>query len=196
MKSLLPESPPTISARLVANQEGVLALVAIVALGFRQGGPLQWLRPKGELGLVIEGLGAGIGLGLLLSGCLWLIRKAPAVERLEQWLVNVVGSWSLADGLAVALISGLAEEALFRALLQPLLGLLPASILFAALHAYPDRRLWFWPLMALAIGCVFGALFERYGYPAAALAHAAVNAVSLIRLSRHGAPCEKELSGT
>jgi len=96
----------------------------------------------------------------------------------------MVASWRVADALAVALLSGLAEEALMRALLQPIVGLVAAAALFAVLHIVPDRRLWPWPVMAFGMGLVFGLLFERWGYPAAAAAHAAVNAVGLIRLQR------------
>jgi len=53
-----------------------------------------------------------------------------------------------------ALLSGLAEEALLRALLQPVIGLVPAALLFAVLHLVPDRRLWMWPVIALGLGLV------------------------------------------
>jgi len=188
-----PDGPPAIPARLVAHQEGVLALVAVVGLCFRSQGPLVWLEPRGgPLGLA-TGIGAGLAAGLAVSLALWMVRNAPAVARLEQWLACALRAWTPADGLAVAVISGLAEEALFRALLQPMVGLLPAALLFGVLHAYPDRRLWFWPLMALAVGCVFGALYQRFGFPAAAAAHAVLNAVSLLRLgSREPAVSENE----
>ena len=82
----------------------------------------------------------------------------------------------------MAFLSGLAEEALLRAVLQPVVGLWIAAGVFALLHVVPDRRLWFWPVMALAMGLVFGVLFERYGFPACAASHVAVNLVGLLRL--------------
>jgi membrane protease YdiL (CAAX protease family) len=96
----------------------------------------------------------------------------------------MVTGWSVTDAAAVAVFSGLAEEALVRALLQPIIGLLPAALLFAALHFLPDRRLWLWPVLALILGMVLGKLFEIGGYPAAAAAHVTINAVSLYRLQR------------
>jgi membrane protease YdiL (CAAX protease family) len=96
----------------------------------------------------------------------------------------MVRGWSPTDAIAVAVFSGLAEEALVRALLQPLIGLVPAAILFAALHFMPDRRLWLWPLLALLLGMMLGGLYELGGYPAAAAAHVTINAVSLCRLQR------------
>jgi membrane protease YdiL (CAAX protease family) len=165
----------------------VLALIAVVGLMLRAEGPMHWLAPRGGLPGLATGLAAGLAVGLAASLGLWLVRNAPSVARLERWLVHALRDWAPADCLAVALLSGLAEEALFRALVQPLVGLLPAAILFAALHAYPDRRLWFWPMMALAIGCIFGSLYQHLGYPAAAAAHAVLNAVSMVRLGRRAA---------
>ncbi|MGD8441468.1 MAG: CPBP family glutamic-type intramembrane protease, partial [Holophagae bacterium] len=74
------------------------------------------------------------------------------------------------------------EEALIRALLQPILGLVPAAAVFAVLHVVPDRRLWFWPLFALAAGILLGVLFDAFGYPAAATAHVVINLTALLRL--------------
>ena len=84
----------------------------------------------------------------------------------------------------MAAFSGLAEEALIRALLQPVIGLLPAALLFAVLHVVPDRRLWLWPVLACALGVGLGMIFEFGGYPAAAAAHIAINAFALLRLRR------------
>jgi membrane protease YdiL (CAAX protease family) len=69
-------------------------------------------------------------------------------------------------------------------LLQPAIGLLGAALLFAALHLVPDRRLWMWPVIALGLGIVLGLVFSRYGYPAAAAAHCAINLLALTRLRR------------
>jgi len=81
-------------------------------------------------------------------------------------------------------LSGIAEEALLRALLQPVIGLVPAALLFAVLHLVPDRRLWMWPAIALVLGLVLGVIFSRFGYPAAATAHCAINLLALLRLRR------------
>jgi membrane protease YdiL (CAAX protease family) len=96
----------------------------------------------------------------------------------------MVRNWSVTDAAAVAVFSGLAEEALIRALLQPIIGLLPAALLFAALHFVPDRRLWLWPVLACALGVGLGMIFKLGGYPAAAAAHIAINAFALFRLQR------------
>lgn len=178
-----PDDLPVIRPVAIAHQEGILAVVALVGLWFRNAPMLTSLAataPTLHWVFVSLAVAAG-GFGLL-----WALRAIPAVRTLERWQRAMVAEWSLVDALAVAVISGLAEEALVRALLQPWLGLLPAAFLFALLHVVPDRRLWAWPVTALVLGVAFGILFERFGYPAAALAHIALNAGSLIRL-RHNA---------
>jgi membrane protease YdiL (CAAX protease family) len=121
---------------------------------------------------------AGGGCSLLL----WVLRGLGALARLEHWQSEMVKGWTVTDALAVALFSGLAEEALLRALVQPLIGLLPAAAIFAVLHLIPDRKLWLWPVLALAMGVVLGGVFELAGYPAAAIAHIVINGLSLLRL--------------
>ena len=61
-----------------------------------------------------------------------------------------------------------------------------AAALFAVLHLVPDRRLWFWPVFALACGVALGVVYARFGYPAAAAAHVVINLVALLRLRRNG----------
>ena len=172
-------TPGPIPARYLVHQEGVLGLLALVGLSLREEGPLPYLLPRGPL---LLSLLSGVAVGLIFALVLWLARRLRALSALELWQRQLVERWSVGDALAVALLSGIAEEALLRALLQPLLGLIPAAVIFAVLHLIPDRTLWFWPVMALLIGLVFGLVFERFGYPAAAVAHAVLNAISLCRL--------------
>ncbi len=176
-----PLDPRTVRATAVAHQEGVIGVLALIGLSLTEGGATAALQPTGAWTVAV---GVGIASGLPLAGVMWLLRGVPALAELEAWQRRMVASWHVADALAVALLSGLAEEALMRALLQPIVGLVAAAALFALLHVVPDRRLWPWPVMAFGMGLVFGMLFERWGYPAAAAAHAAVNAAGLLRLQR------------
>jgi membrane protease YdiL (CAAX protease family) len=163
------------------HQEGALALVALVGLSFTERGVLGGLAPVGELP---RSVAAGIAAGIVVFAILWWLREAPPLRRLEDWQRRVVGDWSVTDAVAVALVSGLGEEALLRALLQPTIGLFPAAALFAVLHIVPDRRLWLWPVFALFCGVALGLLFERFGFPAAAAAHMVINLIALLRLRR------------
>lgn len=172
---------PTIPAVALIHQEGVIGLIALVGLSFR---PKSLVSALSTDGSAVLALFVGIGAGALSAGLFWLLRRLPALAALESWQRRMVERWSTTDALAVAVFSGLAEEALVRAFLQPIIGLLPAALLFAALHFLPDRRLWLWPVLALILGVMLGKLFEFGGYPAAAAAHITINAVSLSRLQR------------
>ena len=172
-------SPRPLSPVAIAHQEGVVAVIAVLGLAFRPNGAVAALAPVGS---GAAGLAAGIGVGLAGSLVLWLLRPLPPVAALEGFLRRVVDGWTPLDAAAIALLSGLAEEALVRALLQPLIGLWLAALVFALLHVLPDRRLWFWPVMALALGVALGLLYARWGYPACAAAHVTLNMVGLLRL--------------
>ncbi|HXK23857.1 MAG TPA: CPBP family glutamic-type intramembrane protease, partial [Myxococcota bacterium] len=71
-------------------------------------------------------------------------------------------------------------EAFFRGALQPRVGLVFASALFAAAHFAPRREFLPWPFFAFAAGLAFGALFDATGnLVAPVVAHAGVNAWNL-----------------
>ena len=172
-------TPRSIPAVVISHQEGVSGLIALIGLSIRSDGVLAGLAPPASL---ITAVAGGVAIGVGSFAVLWVLRGLRAAAELESWQRNMVQGWSITDAVAVALFSGLAEEALIRALLQPLIGLWPAALLFAALHFIPDRRLWFWPILALVLGLVIGWVFELGGYPAAAAAHITVNVLSLLRL--------------
>lgn len=174
-------APPQLGAVTLLHQEGLFGLVALVGLAMRDPGPLAALDVKGSWWIAAA---AGVTVAGVCLLTLRLLLVFPAVQDLEQWQAALVMNWTVSDAVAVALLSGLCEEALVRALLQPWIGLVPAALIFAALHVVPDRRLWIWPLVAFVMGLLFGVLFEHWGYPAAALAHFLMNLASLLRLRR------------
>jgi hypothetical protein len=184
-----PGQSPRVEARHIPavaliHQEGVIAVIALVGLSFRDGGLLAALTPPIALAKSILW---GVALGAAAFFALWAIRRLPPLRELERWQRKMVEGWTVFDALAVAVISGLAEEALIRVLLQPVIGLVPAAMLFAVLHVIPDRRLWLWPVLALMLGVGLGLLYEFAGYPAAAAAHVLMNGLSLLRLRQPAA---------
>ncbi len=176
-----PERPVRIDPRAVVHQEGIIGLIAIVGLGLRDGSPIAGLGPRG--GWVLA-LAIGLVAGLVIFLAVWALSWIRSVHRLEAWQREMVGNWSAADAAGVALISGLMEEALVRALFQPVVGLVPAALIFGVLHFVPDRKAWVWPLLATMLGLGLGVLFEYWGYPAAAVAHVTINLGGFWRL-RH-----------
>ncbi len=66
------------------------------------------------------------------------------------------------------------EEVLFRAGIQPLIGIWPASIIFVLLHGYinpANINLTIYGIFLIAICAGFGYLFRFFGLPSAIVAH-------------------------
>ncbi len=171
-------TPRMIPAVMLIHQEGAIAVIAVIGIWLRDDGFANAFSARGGIATAIL-VGAGVGLACFCL--LWLVRASGPLRDLETWQRRMVEGWTVGDAAAVAVFSGLAEEALIRALLQPLIGLVAAASIFAVLHFVPDRKLWMWPLMALLLGLVIGWVFARWGYPAAAAAHVVVNGLSLAR---------------
>jgi membrane protease YdiL (CAAX protease family) len=131
-----------------------------------------------------------LGLGLALAAIVSL--ASAASERWTRWgadladeLAGAVGPLSTRACLVLAFASGVAEEAFFRGALQPRVGLVAASLLFALAHPPIRKALRPWTASALVLGLGFGAIFEATGALLAPVAlHVAVNTVGLISL-RH-----------
>jgi membrane protease YdiL (CAAX protease family) len=131
-------------------------------------------------------LGAGLGVGGALLLLWWALRRFVAAARsLEDELAALLAPLAVAEALSLALISALAEELFFRGALQGAMGLLPAAVLFALLHAGPGKGFRIWTLFALAGGLALGALVALRGpLGGAIVAHLLVNGVNLVRLAR------------
>ncbi|MBI4614372.1 MAG: CPBP family intramembrane metalloprotease [Planctomycetes bacterium] len=116
-----------------------------------------------RVGAIQTALGLAAGLAVVAAG--WLSsRLLPWMRTLEREFETYlfwVRGWT--DILTVAVLSALAEEAFFRGLLQPWLGLGWASFLFAACHPPLNSRLALWPVFAMAMGLLMGWLFEITG---------------------------------
>ncbi len=139
---------------------------------------LRGVRPLRDAGL---GIAAGV-LVILLSD--QLTRRTRSGENLARALGRLLGRLTLAECALLAAVSGVAEEAFFRGVLQPRIGLLAAALIFGLAHFVPRRELAPWALFALAAGLLLGILFESTGnLVAPAVAHASINAVNLRLLS-------------
>ncbi len=138
-------------------------------------------------GQLLQGLSIGIAIGLCAAFISGLLGKfwSPARE-LEERLSQIFEGCTAMEVLLLALLSSIAEELLFRALLQPLLGLTLTSALFGLAHWTGDRRLSAWPLFAMLAGLALGlvANWQPAGIAGAIGAHLALNWVGLTRLSR------------
>ncbi len=132
-------------------------------------------------------LGLLAGGGMVGVSRLWT-RYSRMGRALAQQLAALLGPQTGISVVVLALASGLGEEVFFRGALQPRVGLLLASLLFALAHLVPRRDLVPWAGFALLAGLILGALFDYTGnLLAPAIAHVLVNGVNLRWLSRASA---------
>jgi CAAX protease family protein len=121
---------------------------------------------------------------LLLSSLVLLRvsdRYGKAVELLERVLGPPMRPWDI-PGLA--LVSAGVEEFFFRGVLQPLLGLWPAAILFGLAHVW-SRHLLVHGLWAAAAGLYLGMIYQATGnLSVPIMTHALNNLVGLSLLKR------------
>jgi hypothetical protein len=171
----------------------LLALAAVIWIGWREKvirlelfvDPEEWW-----IDLV-----AGVAGGLALIGLWRLAARRFAVARsLESRLGALLGSLTRAEVIALAVISGLAEELFFRGAVQGSWGIYWATALFALLHTGPEPSFRFWTLFAAVAGAIFGGLMLwRGNLLAPVTAHFVVNAVNLGRIA--GAPAAPAAEG-
>jgi hypothetical protein len=132
------------------------------------------------------------GAAPMLTAFWWLIHvDHPAMPRIREFIERILrpalGEWSVAQLLAISALAGVAEELLFRAVLQggmarawgQVPALLLAGALFGACH-------WITPAYALIaglMGCYLGGLWWwRDNLLTPVISHAVYDAVALIWL--------------
>lgn len=163
---------------------GLYAALAVIGLA--------WMRWRGDdLEAVLVGrfgllaIPAGLGLAaivvLVSDG---VLDRFPWTRLLRREVLTAFHPLSRPTAVWLAVFSGVGEELFFRGALQPAIGWVAASLVFGVLHTSFDRQLMGWTLFATAVGFGLGALFEATGgLLAPIVAHAAVNAVQLLRLA-------------
>jgi membrane protease YdiL (CAAX protease family) len=164
--------------RKVVSFYAALFGVALLGMFWRDGLPL-WL-PATPTAWVVA-LVAGVGSALVVVGLSRLsVQSFGWAARLSAEFRGIFGELDRRQTLALALASGFSEEALFRGVLQPALGLVVASLVFGLLHHGPGVRFVPWTLMAVGAGFLFGGLLYFTGtLVAPVVAHALINYLNL-----------------
>lgn len=156
-------------------------------------GSAGWIWFHGGWGWLLERtLGDAPPRDLLIGGLVGLAvvggsRLASArwarLRRMERVLAEITGPITAPTALALALASAIGEELLFRGVLQPWVGLVPAALLFAAAHVPVRRELALWPTFALLMGLALGGMMSWTGALLAPVTcHAVINFLNLRRL--------------
>jgi membrane protease YdiL (CAAX protease family) len=195
-----PPPPPGRLYRFAWGLYLVLALAGALWIGWRRGViPLSLFFDRERWWL---DLALGAAAGALLLGAWWgAERTFPLAKELETRLADALGSITASEAIALALLSGFAEELFFRGALQGTLGWAAATILFGVLHSGPGKPFRLWTLFALAAGALLGGIMAwRGNLLGPVVGHVLVNAVNLRRLARDSArllrgeaPDEKEI---
>ncbi|NOZ86242.1 MAG: CPBP family intramembrane metalloprotease [Deltaproteobacteria bacterium] len=129
-------------------------------------------------------------LGLLVAVIAVIVSRLMHVHFrwarvLEREMIKMIGPISVLDAAYISLVSGVAEELLFRGGVQPQFGYVIASIVFGAVHFVPDKKFLPWTISALAMGFVLGGLALLTGNLLAPMtAHITMNFINLLRLRR------------
>jgi hypothetical protein len=162
----------------------LLAIAGAVWLGARLGTiPLAlFVARRGWPLDLLLGLASAALLVALWRG--WR-RFLPAARELESRLAGLLGELDSGDVVALALLSGFAEELFFRGAVQGAWGPAPATLLFALLHSGPGKAFRLWTLFAVVAGLLFAGLtLWRGNLLPAIVGHVAVNAVNLYDMGR------------
>lgn len=163
----------------------VFCLIAATIIGFTQDAPRElFMRPAAPMWQLVIGQGLAL-LAAALSYAVYRLsaRAASTAKTIETYArLDLRGM----NPLWMALAAAVGEEMLFRAALQPLLGVWIVSLLFLATHVpvYRLRRL-DRATLAQAAGIfgtsvVLGFTFQYVGLIAAILVHLWIDIVGLL----------------
>jgi membrane protease YdiL (CAAX protease family) len=124
-------------------------------------------------------LGVVFGLGVVFLSRL-LVHRFEWARVLHREFHALVHELSSKEIFTLALASSIGEELFFRGAVLPVVGLLPSTVLFAALHLRPQARFLPWTAMSFILGLGLGAMFLWLGDLSGPIAaHFTINLLNL-----------------
>jgi hypothetical protein len=153
-------APRKILLVALATQTGMIAISWWCAWAFAI--PPHWGDPARDvaIGLVAAAALAAINHFLLTRARNWVVDGVRAV--FHDTIVPLFGSLHPLGAVLIGAAAGLGEEWFFRGILQPITGLVIASVLFGLAHVGGIRMLPF-GVWATGMGFVMGALSVATG---------------------------------
>jgi hypothetical protein len=156
-----------------------LTLLGMSAIGILL---IHYLQQKGVRTTLLGGkkyylqLLAGLFFGSLAALLGVLLVNGKRFRNLRIFFEDMIGEInpSLFDILFYSFCASIGEEVLFRAGIQPLIGIWPAAALFVLLHGYinpANLNLSIYGIFLIAISAGFGYLFKFFGLFSAIIAH-------------------------
>jgi membrane protease YdiL (CAAX protease family) len=133
---------------------------------------LTWLH----VGIILLGV---TGLLLLNKGADWLQQRAfPELWKRDQdFNQALAGGLSPMQAVLLGMSAGIGEEITMRGALQPRLGLLLTSLLFASLHV---QYSWYGMVVIFVLGMVLGVIRRRTSTTAAMAVHVLYDIVAVL----------------
>lgn len=143
--------------------------------------PLEQMIPLHSDALVLA-----IGIGMLVAAiillCEWGLTKIVSKEALDDGGINklIFGRMSIIHILIFCLFVSIVEELLFRAVIQTLIGLVGASLLFAIIHVRYLRKPVLFGVM-VTVSFSLGLLFQWTNHLVAPItAHFFINFIAAL----------------
>ena len=171
----------------LAVVEGAFVLVAALVIYLRHSaGHISFALPalaQAAIGLPVGGA-MGVLLGFAALRSPW---RAAVIEGLLPLRLVIAAVWSI---VVVSILAGVGEELLFRAALQPWIGIWSTSLLFGIAHSgtarlhegiSPGKLAYL--VFAIAAGVLLGLLYQSAGLLASMTAHAAYDTGTLCVLA-------------
>jgi uncharacterized protein len=128
----------------------------------------------------------GVLFGVIFGLAGWAMFKNPQLKNVldDYSIIKMVKEFDLSNFqiFHISLVAGITEEFLFRAAIQPLIGIWLTSLLFIGIHGYIKFRSpvhLFFTLFTFFLSMMLGYLFIYSGIIAAMAAHAVYDMIVL-----------------
>jgi membrane protease YdiL (CAAX protease family) len=161
-----------------------LALLALGGVGFRVRRGLRDTLARLGLDAIAPAHWLLVGLGVvammaLNGGAEWVQRTwLPALWQNDQAVTQLITrGLTHSDAVLLGISAGVGEELAIRGALQPRLGILRTSAVFAALHV---QYSWFGVLVIFMLGVLLGTLRRRTSTTVAVLVHMLYDTLAVI----------------
>jgi membrane protease YdiL (CAAX protease family) len=130
----------------------------------------------------VIGVAVGLAIVFLSRFATHRLEWARVLHREFHAVVHELNSREI---FLLAVFSSVGEEMFFRGALLPHIGLIPSSVLFAALHVRPQLRFLPWTLMSLIVGLIMGLMYVNLGDLGGPIAaHFTINLLNLSYIAR------------